>query len=329
MLTVVKLWKIFNVKHPRKGERLNGPLCQPIASVDDPKLKWLRSIHSWLSAWENLNIPRRQRVLSKETMFALKHTVSTACDLAEYLMTKLKLQYVLLGKFQTDNLEFRFSQYRQMSGANYNVSVTQVMEAEKKLRILSVMKIMKCRDATFTLRDFITSCQGEKVDDDVTSSDLDNACQTQLSHFNSVVDDCDDVIITDSEMSGIIFIAGYIGFKLKPKLSCIDCRLELLTDRALDCDFPRDDSFNYMASIDQGGLTWPTDLLVDSGPECNCFQMFDLRQTCDAFQQCTESPISHDATCDSALFTSFVIVWSMSIMRLNAVRHCQNLHQNC
>jgi len=67
-------------------------------------------------------------------------------SLCEYLLTtpvgSQQMKYVLLVKFQTDNLEFRFGQYRQMSGANYNVSVTQVIESEKKkLKILSVMKI--------------------------------------------------------------------------------------------------------------------------------------------------------------------------------------------
>ena len=43
------------------------------------------------------------------------------------------MKYVLSGKFQTDYLEFRFGQYRAMSGTNYNVSVTQLMESEKKV----------------------------------------------------------------------------------------------------------------------------------------------------------------------------------------------------
>jgi len=64
-------------------------------------------------------------------MFALKHTVLAACNLSEYLLTNLSFCYVLLGKFQTDPLEFRFGQYRQMSGANYHVAVTQIMESEK------------------------------------------------------------------------------------------------------------------------------------------------------------------------------------------------------
>jgi hypothetical protein len=50
---------------------------------------------------------------------------------------------------------------------------------------------------------------------------------------------------------------------MKTKLSCIDCRQELLTERALECDFPCDASFDYISQIDRGGLTWPTELMVD------------------------------------------------------------------
>jgi hypothetical protein len=94
-------------------------------------------------------------------MFALKHTVITMCALSDYLLTTLKLQYVLLGTFQTDYLEFRCSQYRQMSEANYNVSVTQIMESEKRLKIVSVMKIVKYGNRMLSLKDFITGCQTE------------------------------------------------------------------------------------------------------------------------------------------------------------------------
>ena len=68
-------------------------------------------------------------------MFAQKQTVLAAKLLAEYLLRDAHCHYVLLGKFQTDNLELPFGQYRQTSGANYNVSLTQIMESEKKLRM--------------------------------------------------------------------------------------------------------------------------------------------------------------------------------------------------
>jgi len=152
-----------------------------------------------------------------------------------------------------------------MSGANYNVSVAEIMESEKKLRILSVMKLVSHRHGSITVRDFIAGCSAESDVSD-TDTEIDNSIN--LAAFSSVLSDCDALSISDSEMSALVFIAGYVGFKLKKKLSCVDCRLEFFTEKALECEIPHDDTFNYMTGIDRGGLTWPTDLLLSIVVQC-------------------------------------------------------------
>jgi len=179
-------------------------------------------------------------------------------------VTKVSCHYVMLWKFQTDNLEFRFGQYHQMSGANYNVSVTEIMESEKKLRILSVMKLVQHKNGAMTVRDFIAGYCAE-----AEAAENEQDCSTvNLSQFSSVLQECDDVCISDSETAALVFVAGYVGYKLRKKLVCIDCRLELFTEKALECELPHDDSFNYMADIDRVGLTWPTDLLLSIVVQC-------------------------------------------------------------
>jgi len=190
--------------------------------LSDHKLYWRRSFHDWLTAWDSQQINQRQGVLSRETMFSLKHTIITMCHLCEYLFTVpvcngQPMKFVLLGKFQTDNLEFRFGQYRQMSGTNYIVSVSQVMESEKKLKILSIMKVVTCGKKEITLRDFITGCQTE-----IETMDNSGISELCLTPFLPVLNDCDSISIPDAEMSAIVFIAGYVGFKLKSKIPCID-----------------------------------------------------------------------------------------------------------
>ncbi len=54
--------------------------------------------------------------------------------------TKKSYQYVLLGKFQSDPIESRFGWYRQLAGANYFLSVRQFLEAEKCIRLKSLLK---------------------------------------------------------------------------------------------------------------------------------------------------------------------------------------------
>jgi len=135
ILTVVHYWKIMNVKHPLKGHNLNNDFCEPIRSLQEGKLHWLSMFYDWLCASKQLKLQPRYGCLSKETMFALKQTVLAAKLLAEYLLRDAHCHYVLLGQFQTDNLELPLGQYRQTSGANYIVSLTQIMESEKKLRM--------------------------------------------------------------------------------------------------------------------------------------------------------------------------------------------------
>lgn len=77
--------------------------------------------------------------LSKETNFSLKHTTLALLKLTKYLLDQKVLQYVLLGKFQNDDIESRFGQYRQMSGGNYNITVTEILDLRKNLK-LSMIK---------------------------------------------------------------------------------------------------------------------------------------------------------------------------------------------
>ena len=56
------------------------------------------------------------------------------------MLIEREFEYVLLGQFQSDVIEQRFGWYRQLSGANYFVSVRQILEAEKSIRVRSLFK---------------------------------------------------------------------------------------------------------------------------------------------------------------------------------------------
>jgi hypothetical protein len=47
------------------------------------------------------------------------------------------------------------------------------------------------------------------------------------------------------------------------KFACNECRLELLTERALERAFPYNHNFECLAKVDSGQLVWPTDFTVD------------------------------------------------------------------
>ena len=69
--------------------------------------------------------------LINETFSALLHTVDTLVLLVNYLLDNAKWNYVMLGRFQPDNLETRFGQYIMLSGTNYLMSVKEVIQSER------------------------------------------------------------------------------------------------------------------------------------------------------------------------------------------------------
>ena len=86
-------------------------------------------------------------------MRALAHTSATFVNLVTYALTKLNVIYIMLGKIQTDNLEKRFGEHRQLCGGNYHVSVQQVLEVEKTLLISSLLYLSSSKHGHIAVRD--------------------------------------------------------------------------------------------------------------------------------------------------------------------------------
>ena len=79
----------------------------------------------WIKRGREHNDKNGEGFLTKHTYLSLPHTVTTLVHLIHYLLKDCDMSYVLLGKFQTDNLDSRFGNYRQLSGSNYLVSVKE------------------------------------------------------------------------------------------------------------------------------------------------------------------------------------------------------------
>ena len=50
--------------------------------------------------------------------------------------------------------------------------------------------------------------------------------------------------------------------------SYVDRSIDIFTEKVHECDFLHQESFDYMAKVYTGGLTWPTDLLVCISVQC-------------------------------------------------------------
>ena len=78
--------------------------------------------------------------LTSETFITCLQSMTASSICAEHLLEKHNFDYVLSGKFLFDPIEGRFGWYRQMNGGNFFMSITQLLQSEKKIRILTKLQ---------------------------------------------------------------------------------------------------------------------------------------------------------------------------------------------
>ena len=82
------------------------------------------------------------RKLTLPTFNAIIRTCKGMVALVRYLFERYpQLSFILLGNISSDYLEGRFGWYRQLCGANYYNSVTQFLQAEKTVRLRSLVNM--------------------------------------------------------------------------------------------------------------------------------------------------------------------------------------------
>ena len=137
-------WQVVNVKTPLKGKRLQNVYEEPITKNEKncELWKYLQYFVNCLDQWSTINAKDKP---TKETFTALHHTTTALLEISEYCLEELNANYVLLGKFQTDCLEARFDQYRQLAGGQHNISLRQIYECEKKNSVAFGTKINSFR----------------------------------------------------------------------------------------------------------------------------------------------------------------------------------------
>ena len=132
-----RLWKILDNRGKFRHLRLRDPDRQPITSLDDESVTFIKYMYviDWLQNWKCLNQKPRSGCLSRETISAISHSLKTILILCKYLLSEKNDDFVLPGKLQTDPLKARFSRYRSMSGAKFHVSIHNILNSEKKLKV--------------------------------------------------------------------------------------------------------------------------------------------------------------------------------------------------
>ena len=160
-------------------------------------------------------------------------------------------EFVVMAKFQTDPLEKRFLQYRQMNGGHFLISLREVLQSENALLCRSLLK----ERINFWNEDLSIN----------TDSTEENFIQVLLSQECNV----DNLVLSPDSAEVAFTIAGYIAKILKKRLSCNTCSNNLV-ENSTDC--------SYFLHLSRGGLTYPSAVLAEL--VCKGFALLDFHDSC-------------------------------------------------
>lgn len=229
---------IINVKDSTVGIRKRDENRKPIASITDKRLTLLENYGAFFQEWKVSGC----KGLTSETRTACISMCQTLPQLARFLLRR-GFAYVLLGQVQSDQLEHRFGRYRQMSGSNYFISVKQIVESEKKIKIVSFLK-----------HSGMSPCDLSLVHDDEDSL---SSSQIWPLDFESV-----ETALEESELQIITFVAGYVAFQLAKRLNCQECEKWMTSSVALpELHVESDQHSDFLEMVSRGFLKSPSDSL--------------------------------------------------------------------
>ena len=211
---------------------------------------------SYLSAAKNIFIEWKKSGcsgLTDQTFLACIQTMSAVPELAKYLHEKLKLKYILPGKFTSDPIEGRFGWYRQANGGNFFMSIKQLLEAEKKIRTLSLIQ----------QQGVIGLTQLNSVNNDISLDCLNGDKSTDgaewLTEFLLPLS-LDDITENDSNVA--FYVSGYIGRSISRRRKCSLCKA-MLVKSDISPALPLCECEEYsklFELVSRGGLSVPTEL---------------------------------------------------------------------
>ena len=240
---IQKWWLIANSK-----ERYHPNPLGNAAVAEDGKTIFFRTLADWIEEWQM----SPAFTLTSQTSTALISTLRAQAMLIDDLLgeaydeiTEEGYKYVLIGRLQSDPLERRFSQYRQMSGGRFLVSLREVRSSER---------ILACRSLLMEDVDFWR----ENLHPVQSSTNI----ESLLVDLDAVGTEIQESALDSDSREVATFIAGYISKKLDKRSKCLICKDKLFANE----DGVANDK--YLNSLSRGGLVVPSGNLADFVDSC-------------------------------------------------------------
>ena len=200
--------------------------------------------------------------MSRQTFETAIRTCKGIISLMHYLFERYPyLEFILLGNIESDYLEGRFGLWRQLCGGNYYNSVTQFLQAEKTIRLRSLVSMgYKMHE----IRTIFKECNINK------SLEQHEEIKTFISDLESFKFS-NDSVLNDVEKVVTYYIARYIAKSLA-KENCNECndlhspgKVEMNITFETRCSDMDDTTTQakeeFVTAISRGGLRKPSDYI--------------------------------------------------------------------
>ena len=125
------LWLITN-----STKRYTPNVLINAVTKEDGKISFYLKFADWIEDWYTASL----FCFTKQTASALILTLRSQPMLFQELF-KEGYEFVITRRLQSDVVETRFSQYRQMSGGRFHVGLREVLNSERILRFRALLKI--------------------------------------------------------------------------------------------------------------------------------------------------------------------------------------------
>ena len=151
--------------------------------------------------------------LTRETFLACIQTMGEIPDLAMYLQEKHGFSYLLTGKLASDPIEGRFGWYRQVNGRNYFMCVKQLIQAEKKIKVLNLLQqnVLKSNSKLRTFNEISLLPTSSK--------------EINFKKFDWLVRFFFELLLDElSHSEKVLFVSGYVVRSVSRRRKCSFCK---------------------------------------------------------------------------------------------------------
>ena len=232
-------WTISNSK-----VRFTPNFLGNAAVPGDMKTDFFGALADWIEEW--CSSPAFK--LTAQTKSALIYTLRAQDLLIDELLLD-GYEFVLTARLQSDPIERRFSQYRQMSGDRFLVSLREVLTSER---------ILKCKSLIKENINFWDENLQQEEDPVTVVNDI----------FDPRWNEIAEATLDDHTREVATTVSGYVARKLTKRSKCEECKM-LLKSHEVDLD-----NDSYLKILSRRELVTPSKRLDDF--VCDSFDILDL-----------------------------------------------------